>query len=329
MKEGAFAFLDCLGFKGIWNRGIAPEQILEFLKAAQAYSQQSPTSAAVQFLAGSVEQSVVFISDTIAISTRYKVIPKMAGVARGYLLLITIHLTIELCRRFATAPAPLMFRGSITYGPHIAEDRFLLGPAVDDAAAMAQTTQGAFIWLDPKAAKLFRDYVEYDQTLGAEALRELSPADAVSKLDAIINLNKRFQSQTVLPNDVEKNRIWWDKLTIAQKQHIAAEILSELARNRRGDQVVKGYAMDMKAGGQLRADVVNPLLVIHPDQHSAWIERVLSGFSDSPIEVLMKKQNTARFLAAASDAARAALSRGIELQDILRSKYAQRTGVPF
>src|SRR5437667_2412141 len=98
MKEGAFAFLDCLGFKGIWNRGIAPEQILEFLKAAQAYSQQSPTSAAVQFLAGSVEQSVVFISDTIAISTRYKVIPKMAGVARGYLLLITIHLTIELCR---------------------------------------------------------------------------------------------------------------------------------------------------------------------------------------------------------------------------------------
>jgi hypothetical protein len=44
----------------------------------------------------------------------------------------------------------------VTVGRFIIEKSFLLGPAVDEAAALHETADGAFVWFAPRAARLPR-----------------------------------------------------------------------------------------------------------------------------------------------------------------------------
>ena len=228
MKNGAFSFLDCLGFKGIWARDpqANPQEILGFLIEAKKHADSSPIINAVQMSAPHVEQSIVFVSDTIAISTRFKSEPSGDfEAANGYLISLNVILAAELCKRFAGCRPPLMFRGCVTFGEHIAEDSFLLGQAVDEAASVAESTEGAFIWLTPKAQALLRGYDQYRLTTSSAMLRKQHPNDAIAAVNAIIEMQERFESQSVYPDETRKNRIWWRKLNEQQQQKVAAEIL--------------------------------------------------------------------------------------------------------
>jgi hypothetical protein len=329
MTEGALALLDCLGFKGIWDRGVSPELILKFLKEAKSHADNSPTFAAIGFIGTNVKISVVFISDTIAVSIRFVAPPSKPELASGYLVMLAIHLSIELSKRFVAAPVPLMFRGVITYGAHIAEDSFILGPAVDEAATSAETTEGAFIWLSPKSQTYFRSYIDYERTSGAALLGKIEPSYAVPRVDQIVALQAKFQEQTVIPQEVARNRAWWNSLSSDQKRATAPLILENLAQNRGAIQILNDYPMEMKGGGHLHADVVNPLFLVHPDNHADWIGKALSGFTESPVGVLIKRQNTARFLAKASDTAKSILAEQMARQDLIRAKLAEITGVSF
>ena len=328
MHEGAFTLLDCLGFKGVWNKGVQAEQILSFLKAAKKHSEESQVMNTVVSL-GNVTQSLVFVSDTIAISTCLKTPVKFKELAAGYLVLLNVLLTAELCKRFAAGPVPLMFRGCTTFGAHIADDSFLLGPAVDEAATLAETSDGAFIWLTPTAQKLFRAYDLYDRTTGADIMRKMKPKDAVAWLTRIVDSEEPFAAQAPFPEESRKNRAYWRKLTDAQKEMVAAEVLYTLAHNRRQDRVFYDYPMAMKGGGDLQADVVNPLLLVNPSKYGEWIDRALSGFEDMPIGVLIKKQNTARFLNAMRERSVEVTSLLMRRQEGMRKTVAQTTGVSW
>jgi hypothetical protein len=57
-----------------------------------------------------------------------------------------------------------VLRGCITYGKYehntTKTGSFIVGPAVDDAAENMEVSQGAFVWLQPEAAVLYRYAVE-------------------------------------------------------------------------------------------------------------------------------------------------------------------------
>jgi len=222
-----------------------------------------------------------------------------------------------------------MFRGCVTFGEHIAEDSFLLGQAVDEAASVAESTEGAFIWLTPKAQALLRGYDQYRLTTSSAMLRKQPPNDAIAAVNAIIEMQERFESQSVYPDETRKNRIWWRKLNEQQQQKVAAEILWELTMAQRRDQIIADYPMEMKGGGHLLADVVNPLIHIQPAKYGEWIERMLSGFGDAPLDVLIKKQNTARFLNTASKISKESVSEAMTAREAARSRLAKATGILF
>ena len=75
MNEGAFALLDCLGFKGVWNRGVTPEVIVKFMEDTKAHSEQLQVRRLVTAMYGTkVSVSIAFVSDSIAISVRARIV---------------------------------------------------------------------------------------------------------------------------------------------------------------------------------------------------------------------------------------------------------------
>jgi hypothetical protein len=49
----------------------------------------------------------------------------------------------------------LVLRGCISFGPHICDGNFIIGPAVDEAAEYMNIAEGAFVWLLPNAEAIF------------------------------------------------------------------------------------------------------------------------------------------------------------------------------
>ena len=75
--------------------------------------------------------------------------------------------TIRVLDIYLKGEPSLVLRGCITYGEYehkITETgSFIVGPAVDDAAENMEISQGAFVWLRPEAAALYRYAVEIQQ----------------------------------------------------------------------------------------------------------------------------------------------------------------------
>jgi hypothetical protein len=95
---------------------------------------------------------------TLAISLRQ---PRSTPVEKGNQLVAHVVLAmISVIHRFAMNDPPLLLRGCITYGPHLCDRSFLVGPAVDCAAEHMNLPQGAFVWLHPSAANRYRAHIQ-------------------------------------------------------------------------------------------------------------------------------------------------------------------------
>lgn len=148
LGHGAVALVDCLGFKGIWSR-YSPQDLLAQMKLLRRETLQFRGAGNV--VIGThryLRNEIRFMSDTVVITSRIAnnwnvPVAPYASVYR--VSQIAAHLVWSaLC-----AGIPMSFRGCITYGKFIAEDQFLLGPAIDEAASLEREAEGAFVWLAP------------------------------------------------------------------------------------------------------------------------------------------------------------------------------------
>lgn len=162
MKEGAFALLDCLGFKGIW-RSNEPDlgaklwtehRLIKRLKIADELRQKIEHLGAVQYSrTQSVRPEIRMLSDTIALSVQYESEdPPVDDKDRGYLLFLAASMVTIVQTHFIVDEPSLPLRGCISYGEHTVINNFLLGPAVDEAATYHELAEGAFVWLLPSAS---------------------------------------------------------------------------------------------------------------------------------------------------------------------------------
>src|SRR6266545_3020622 len=75
MKEGAFALIDCLGFKGIWKR-TDPSRVIDKLQLIEQTIQDKINSNKFAFLEinrfGPLKLKVNLLSDTVAFSLQYE-----------------------------------------------------------------------------------------------------------------------------------------------------------------------------------------------------------------------------------------------------------------
>ncbi len=166
MKRGAFVMLDALGFKGIWNRpevkddpgrvisrmirlrNEATAQVARMIGRPLAELRADPTNAYDDF-------KISFLSDTIAIGVWVK--PTLHAdderMRDRFAVVYGAAFASALMRCALTEPPRLAFRGALSVGNfEMSEDgMFIAGPAVDDAAALHELAQGAFVWIAPSA----------------------------------------------------------------------------------------------------------------------------------------------------------------------------------
>lgn len=123
MDKAAVAFVDILGFKGIWQRRDS-NQVLDILKGVKKRITTNYKHPAIdQVWPVSSEPEVTVLSDTIVIAIK-------SDEPHCVLLMANIINNISLYfYEFG-----LFFRGAISYGEYEQEDSTFIGPAIDDVA---------------------------------------------------------------------------------------------------------------------------------------------------------------------------------------------------
>lgn len=182
MKTGAFALIDCLGFKGIWKDGehsALISKLQSISKAAEiaakkrvfpnGLSEEKPENEKPQL-------EIRLLSDTVAISLCSEK-PEV-----GVFTLMTMTMIIQdLISLYIEKPPYLLLRGCITYGKHTTAENFLVGPAVDEAAEYMNSAEGAFIWFLPAATNVIQKFCDERSQMPEEK----NPKIITAALDAL------------------------------------------------------------------------------------------------------------------------------------------------
>lgn len=178
MQEGAFALIDCLGFKGAWNRNNPQLIIDKLLKIEEIVTEQLKSTEdlyeafeyAVIIDKSSMKPFVGFLSDTVVISLEYienneEIEPEIQKAHLIDVLCIILTKVIDL---FVKDQPHLTMRGCITYGEYLCEKNFIIGPAVDFAAEFMDVAEGAFVWLHKSAETVYESFFLEQETLEKE-----------------------------------------------------------------------------------------------------------------------------------------------------------------
>lgn len=145
MYTGAIALIDALGFRRIWERH-KPDDVLSALKAMK---DRMEGRIKAQFSSQPWMQcEVAFLSDTIAISMALEEATQNRMAMSVLYLGDVISWILEDTLR---SSIPMAYRGAIAIGSYEVSPHFIIGPAVDEAAATYELAQGAFIWVTPRA----------------------------------------------------------------------------------------------------------------------------------------------------------------------------------
>lgn len=264
MHEGAFALIDCLGFKGIWKRinddGVLLDKLRCIVKQVQP---QLIAGVPFELLRRKWIISASLLSDSVAISLRYddeddrrkgRPESKTKEREKSYLVWLLAASTVKILDLFLENQPNLLLRGCITYGEHEQEGNFIVGPAVDYAADNLEVAQGAFVWLHPTAAP------KYER--------------AVRAVVNTINILRESRKD--------------EELLRGSQKALAQPIM------------VESYNMPLKGGGFYRCPILNPL-AFHKTKEARRV--VMQAYSDSmsgyEFDIILKHQYTMDFLRAA------------------------------
>jgi len=285
MQEGAFALVDCLGFKGIWKRADPELLIQKLLKIEEAVNEHLVSDVLpLRYLSfGPIRAHIRLLSDTVAISLQYE---EQAGKEpepwqTNVLVCLICHSIIKILNLFLEGDPPLVLRGCVTYGEHLSNGNFIVGPAVDDAAEHMNIPEGAFVWVHPTAASRLRIFQARMIALTTIGQPE-HWASAIQKM-----------------RDPEGKFDWARKKIEEHGAEDFGTTLLELIRPFvMAPIVVDPYLMPIKGGAHLSCPIVNPLAfrrtVEERESIVAMYSRIIEG---NRLDLWLKHQNTMSFLA--------------------------------
>jgi hypothetical protein len=164
MDWGIIAFIDALGFKGIWKTH-EPRDVLASIEAVSLLATDLKTKinkAGGGDLWDNVTVQVHMFSDTAGIAVRLpppkieSTDPEFYEGTRKYMLLRHVVMMLsELTGRAAIANVPLLYRGCISAGEFLCNETSFIGPAVDEAGKYFEACDGAFVFFSPSAEDVF------------------------------------------------------------------------------------------------------------------------------------------------------------------------------
>lgn len=156
MNVGSVAFLDALGFKGIWQR-CSPTDVISRLELVQeAFGRNVPPAFTMPGM--SVSMRAFFLSDTIVVGAWANTFgdDALAQVADVLCLLNVIGAANLVQYSWLMKEPCLTFRGCVATGQFLMSEngQFVIGPAVDEAANGERLADGPFVWLTDEAEQL-------------------------------------------------------------------------------------------------------------------------------------------------------------------------------
>jgi len=265
MHEGAFALIDCLGWKGIWRDDAGPEKILRKVAAIrQRIAEQSGEySGHLSKIRVQASPEVVFVSDTVVLSVPLIKAEASLEECRGLTLEVAMKTLIDLIDLYVDETPYVSMRGSLTYGEHLIQENTFLGPAIDEVAATYELANGAFVWLDSAASSILADLRQLKKTKAVEMMPKAVADLGQPMADRIMGAFERFSAYPVVIDD---------------------------------------YPLPLKDGNRLHCPVLNPLAIHREaDQREKTVARYEASFNRTTVDVLLKKQNTIEFLRKADD----------------------------
>lgn len=172
--DGAVAFIDALGFKGIWRRDDVKDDPDRVLKKMRVLERAFPGFVVKYLLAAKwtmpspallarVREHIALaaFSDTVVIGASSELLSVLSDefgapeepIEPGRLAVLAASSMAQIVIRcMGKEPVPLAVRGCIARGAFAIERNFVLGPAVDEAAEAASLADAAIVWLLPSAA---------------------------------------------------------------------------------------------------------------------------------------------------------------------------------
>jgi hypothetical protein len=307
MQEGAFVLIDCLGFKGIWKR---PDSHLLLKKFSRLGPLIQERLHHLEIIFSGTDQLRIhnrLLSDTVAISFQFETREsgEYSDRDRQLLVFCACLITPLVMQCFLEEEPPLIFRGCVTYGKHFIENNFIVGPAIDEAAEYMNSAEGAFVWLHPNAAALYRQWLEDISSytsLSEESIRERIEA----KEDSLVsNVLMRRILELHGRNAIEG----FFKLVLKSIPYVPF--------------VIDPYRMPLKSGAHLDCPVINPLVsATSTEDRKAMIGKYSAFISGDKLDIWLKHQNTIEFLLEAhrqlEQFEEKMRSRGIDLAEGLR-----------
>lgn len=313
MQEGAFVLIDCLGFKGIWKR-TDPDLLLQKFSKLGPSIQERLGHLEILFSVSGTDRLRIhnrLLSDTVAISFQFETREgaEYTDSDRGLLVFCACLITPLVMYWFLEEEPPLVFRGCITYGKHFIENNFIAGPAIDEAAEYMNLAEGAFVWLHPNAATLYRECMvdlSNDTRLSEEAIRE-----------------RIKEREETLYSNVLMRRI----VELYGRGAIVDFFKLVMITMTNAPLVIDSYRMPIKNGGYLECSVVNPLISAKSvEVMKSMIEKYSDYISGDKLDIWLKRQNTIEFLREAlrqfEEFENNMRSRGVEVSELFRGFFS-------
>lgn len=182
LKDGAIALIDVLGFRGIWTRH-EPSRLMSQMERMR---HELELRVQKQFVnQPGYDCKISFLSDTVAISFSLESHGQTHPCMPALYLCDIVSWVLDWALR---AEIPLAYRGAVSVGRHAISSNFLVGEAIDEAAAAHEAADGALVWLMPTARDLVADF-----------LRSNPKNTHLVKFAVPIKDGKRFETYTVSP----------------------------------------------------------------------------------------------------------------------------------
>lgn len=180
---GAVAFLDAMGFKGIWRRHKPDRVLAKLAQVADRIRKLETILQTAQAESGEPwypRVQVLFVSDSIFITCGHYV--RRSDQPDFEVLLATSIHTVALLAGMAMVyglenadnEVPLIYRGTIAVGEFLASSGdlpFIVGAPVDAAVGAEKYAQGAFVWLTPEARDVYFEHLHGKKTQDSRILR--------------------------------------------------------------------------------------------------------------------------------------------------------------
>lgn len=282
MKEGAIVLMDCLGFKGIWQRA-EPDRVLQQFEAIRERASQVVNEGifhAHRMLGFSLQIS--FLSDTVAIGVSAPAVQNLSSNDKGRLIHLACIAAQKIAVDFLNMTPPLTVRGAASFGLFELSDRFLIGPAVDEAAELHEMADGAFLWIPPQ-------YIGFIVEMRVAVAQTLQRNEGTQQLlDLLVAIAHTYGGPVEAATFKER----LERLP-TQKLGEVSHILREMLCDPENDWNLVRYIVPLKGRGGLECLVVGPNVPINYPVMRKQYESAMNGTS---LDVVIKRQNTLRFL---------------------------------